>query len=65
MADCVHGPRSFAYIEMSLLLAKLVYRYDMELVEEELDWEGRSHLHVMWWKPALRIKLRRHDMAPK
>ena len=40
-------------MEMSIILAKLVYAYDMELLDEKLDWEGQSHMHVQWWKPDL------------
>lgn len=46
---------SFAYMEMSLILTKLIFMYDMELVDKGLDWEGRSHVHVQWWKPELRV----------
>ena len=49
---------SFAYVEMSLLLAKLHFSYDLELVDKNLDWERQSHMHVMWWKPSLKVRLR-------
>ncbi|PVH97979.1 putative cytochrome P450 [Periconia macrospinosa] len=49
--------RNFAYMEMSSLLAKVFYRYDMELVDPNMDFEGQSHMHVMWWKPSLPIRL--------
>lgn len=48
--------RSFAYVEMSLILAKLIFTYDMELLDEDLDWEGQSHMHVQWWKPDLQVR---------
>lgn len=41
---------------MSLILAKLNYKYDLEMVNKDLDWERESHVHVMWWKPELRVK---------
>lgn len=47
---------SFAYMEMSLILAKLIFAYDMELLDKTLDWEGQSHMHVQWWKPAMRLR---------
>ncbi|KAK2753895.1 hypothetical protein FQN54_007254 [Arachnomyces sp. PD_36] len=47
--------RNFAYVEMNLILAKLHWTYDMELVNKDLDWEGSSHMHVMWWKPKLSV----------
>lgn len=37
-------------------MAKLHYTYDMELMEKTLDWLQQSHMHVMWWKPALYVR---------
>ncbi|KAI4198068.1 MAG: hypothetical protein LQ350_005509 [Teloschistes chrysophthalmus] len=47
---------SFAELEISLILAKILHRYDLEMVNKDLDWEGQSHVHVMWWKPELRVR---------
>ncbi|QQK45611.1 Cytochrome P450, E-class, group I [Penicillium digitatum] len=47
--------RNFAYTEMSSILAKLIYKYEMELVNKGLDWEGESHCHVMWWKAPIHV----------
>jgi len=47
---------SFAYLEMTLILAKILYKYDLELASKGLDWEGQSHMHVMWWKPEMRVR---------
>ena len=41
---------------MSLELAKMLYRYDMELVDPDLDYETDCHMHFMWWKPDLYIR---------
>ncbi|PVH90535.1 cytochrome P450, partial [Periconia macrospinosa] len=49
--------RNFAYVEMNLILAKLHWKHDFELVDERLDWEGSSHMHVMWWKPDLFVRV--------
>lgn len=46
---------SFALMQMSLVMAKLHWTYDLELVNK-VDWEGQSRMHVMWWKPALNIR---------
>lgn len=48
--------RSFAYAQMSLELAKVVFAYDMELVDPNLDYEAGCHMHFMWWKPKLWIR---------
>jgi hypothetical protein len=49
---------SFAYFEMSLILAKMHFQCDLELVDPTLDWLKDSYLHVMWWKPALYIRFK-------
>ena len=49
---------SFAYVEMSLLLAKIFFRYELELVNKNFDLERESHMHVMWWKPSLKVRVK-------
>ncbi|KAI9035561.1 cytochrome P450 [Aspergillus affinis] len=58
------GPRScigrnFAYMEMNLLMAKLFWTYDLELVNRDIDWLGEGKVHVLWWKPELLIRFHR------
>ncbi|KAL5435507.1 Cytochrome P450 monooxygenase orf9 [Paraphaeosphaeria minitans] len=55
--------RNFAYVEMNLILAKMHWTYDFDLVDKELDWEANSHIHVMWWKPDLWVRLVPKDKA--
>ncbi|KAK7749837.1 hypothetical protein SLS53_000418 [Cytospora paraplurivora] len=55
------GPRgcigkSFAYAQMSLELAKIVWKYDMELVNPDLDYEAECRMHFMWHKPKVNIR---------
>lgn len=52
---------SFANSEMSSILAKMHFLYDLHLVDSALDWEGQSHIHVQWWKPALRIRIEKNS----
>ena len=47
---------SFAYMEVSLILAKMHYEFDLELMDKGLDWEAQSRIHVMWWKPKLPVR---------
>jgi hypothetical protein len=58
--SCLHkgadSPYSFAIMELNLILSKLCWKYDMELVDQSLDWEGQSKVHVMWDKPALTVR---------
>jgi hypothetical protein len=41
-----------------LILAKMHFQCDLELVDPTLDWLKDSYLHVMWWKPALYIRFK-------
>ncbi|GAB1318222.1 hypothetical protein MFIFM68171_08432 [Madurella fahalii] len=34
--------RNFAYVEMASCMAKMLFRYDMKLVNRDLDWEAAS-----------------------
>ncbi len=54
---------SFAYMEMSLILTKLLFTYDMDLLDKGLDWEGQSHVHVQWWKPELKVRFTEHKKS--
>ncbi|KAI1358950.1 putative cytochrome P450 [Xylaria arbuscula] len=48
--------RSFAYLQMSLALSKMIYTYDFELLNKDLDWEAQSKHYVMWWKAPIRVR---------
>ncbi|KAJ6134169.1 cytochrome P450 [Penicillium sp. IBT 18751x] len=55
------GPRgcigkNFAYMEICLILAKMHYNFDLELMDKGLDWEAQSRIHMMWWKPKLPVR---------
>ncbi|RYO91163.1 hypothetical protein DL766_000129 [Monosporascus sp. MC13-8B] len=47
-----HEPMAFAYMQINLVLSKMLWKYDLELCEPEMDWEARSRMHLMWWKPS-------------
>jgi hypothetical protein len=46
-----------AYIEVRLLLAKLIFAYDMEIVDKTLDWEAEQQCFTLWQKPDLFVKV--------
>ncbi|ORY61754.1 cytochrome P450 [Pseudomassariella vexata] len=56
------GPRAclginLAYLEMRLILAKIVFSYDLELVSREIeDWNQACQLWLLWKKPELLVK---------
>ncbi|KAF9694889.1 hypothetical protein EKO04_006712 [Ascochyta lentis] len=56
------GPRSclgknLAYAEMRLILAKLLWTFDVELVRPEMDWMEEQRVFALWEKPPLEVKL--------
>lgn len=57
-----YGPRncigvSFAWHEMRLAVAKLVFSFDFELCEESRDWT-RQKVYVLWEKNPLYVRVR-------
>ena len=48
---------SLAYAEMRLILAKVVYNFDISLAEESKGWIEKSKSYVVWEKPDLMINL--------
>jgi hypothetical protein len=41
---------------MALQLAKIVYKYDMKLVNQDFDWINECKMHFLWWKPELNVQ---------
>ncbi|PTB65098.1 cytochrome P450 [Trichoderma citrinoviride] len=57
------GPRvcigkNLAYAEMRLILAKLIWRYDIELLDESIGWDVKSKVYIGYQKPPLYIRLK-------
>ncbi len=48
---------SLAYAEMNLILARLVFEFDMELEDEEIDWMNQR-VFTLWEKSPMMIRLR-------
>jgi hypothetical protein len=42
-----------AWMEMAILIAKMVFLGDCELVDDNLDWERDSPAFILWQKPDL------------
>jgi len=58
------GPRNclgknLAYAEMRLILAKLLFTYDLELVDRTRNWMDTQKVYVLWDKPGLEVKVTR------
>lgn len=51
--------RNLAYAEMRVVLAKVLYNFDVELCEESKGWMNGMKTFGLWEKPALMMKVRR------
>lgn len=47
---------SLAYAEMRLVMAKVLYNFDLELVDHESDWFDQKYF-TLWVKGPLMVKL--------
>lgn len=42
---------------MRLILAKVLFNFDLELVDKKNDWIRNQKVFTLWEKPALMVKL--------
>ncbi|KAK7956631.1 uncharacterized protein PG986_005853 [Apiospora aurea] len=49
--------RSMAYAEMRLTMCKMLYNFDLELAEPDLDWWNLQGTYLVWEKIPLMIQL--------
>ncbi|MCJ1258246.1 Cytochrome P450 monooxygenase orf11 [Lignoscripta atroalba] len=54
--------RSLGWMELQLILAKMHFKYDMELLDESLDWHRDSMMHTLWKKPELKVQIKHRTM---
>ncbi|KAF6844635.1 benzoate 4-monooxygenase cytochrome P450 [Colletotrichum musicola] len=57
------GPRnclgkSLGWMELRTTLAKMHFKYDMELADPSLDWHAESQMHTLWQKPVMMVKIK-------
>ncbi|KAK3386864.1 putative cytochrome P450 [Podospora didyma] len=55
------GPRSclgktLAWMEMRTTLAKIIWMYDLELVDSSIDWHRDSEMRTLWHFPKLMVR---------
>ncbi|KAJ5573605.1 uncharacterized protein N7459_008032 [Penicillium hispanicum] len=48
--------RNLAYVEMRIILARMIFNFDMDLEETGSDWLDQE-CYVIWKKPALMVRL--------
>ena len=52
---------SLAWIELSMVLCKLLWTYDLQLVSKDVDWLRDSRMAMLWQKPELRVRVKRRE----
>ncbi|KZL75635.1 cytochrome p450 [Colletotrichum incanum] len=50
--------RNLAYVEMRLILARLIWNFDIELAEESQGWAERQKVFILWDKGPLKMHLK-------
>ncbi|KAI1138334.1 cytochrome P450 [Hypoxylon sp. FL0543] len=48
--------RSLAWLEMNITIARLLFRYDLEMINKDLNWHAQSEMHLLWKKPSLWVR---------
>jgi hypothetical protein len=43
---------------MRLILAKVLFNFDLELVDKDRDWIGEQKVFTLWEKSSLMVKLK-------
>lgn len=43
-------------MEFRTTLAKVIWTFDLELANQDLDWHRDSRMHSLWVKPKLLVK---------
>ncbi|TLD08149.1 hypothetical protein PspLS_11983, partial [Pyricularia sp. CBS 133598] len=57
------GPRNcigknLAYAEIRMILARLIWNFDIEISPQDKDWLERNKMYIFWEKPELRVWLK-------
>lgn len=55
-ASLTLGAGSLAYAEMRLILARLLWKFDLELMPESRNWSDQK-IYTLWEKGAINVKL--------
>ena len=48
---------SLSYSEMRLIMARMLWNFDMRLADESKDWFQTQKAYLLWQKPALAVHL--------
>lgn len=44
-------------MELRTTLAKLHFKYDVEMLGKDFDWLHESRMHTLWEKPKLMVRI--------
>lgn len=50
---------SLALLEMRVILAKMFFTYDFELMNKNIDWLGEQRVFSLWKKPEIWLNFTR------
>lgn len=54
-ADCIG--RNLAYSEMRLILARILFSFDLKLSDDSRGWTEGQKAYIVWQKPSLHVHL--------
>jgi cytochrome P450 len=57
MKSCANK-NSLAYAEMRLIVAKVLFNFDLELVDTTQDWLEGQKVFTLWQKSSLMVQVR-------
>lgn len=43
-------------MEINLIVAKIFWKYDLELVNKDFNWPRDGRVHLGWWWPKLYLR---------
>ena len=46
-----------SYVEMRLTLARLLFKFDMDILEESRNWNAHTKPYNLWYKPPLYVQI--------
>ncbi|KAJ5643138.1 cytochrome P450 monooxygenase [Penicillium longicatenatum] len=49
--------RNLAYAEMRMILARVIFNFDMKIAEDSKGWMERQHIYLFWQKGPLHVHL--------
>ncbi|UKZ78942.1 hypothetical protein TrVFT333_006689 [Trichoderma virens FT-333] len=50
--------KNLAYAEMRLIVARLIWKYDIEILDESIGWDRRCKSYIVWQKGPLYIRVK-------